>query len=166
MPTNTRDHSRRQLLTFLAGSPLLYGLSGTLLASAAAAQTRSETDAVLRGALEFKDIIESVDQALNVWDFEPAMRARVNAGHYAYMAQGADDFGTQLCEVLHADGIDISHVRVAGPTSGVAVILISDEIPEVLYHAHRVLVMRQGRIAGEYLPHQVSEEELGAVVNA
>jgi simple sugar transport system ATP-binding protein len=50
--------------------------------------------------------------------------------------------------------------------SGVAVILISDEIPEVLYHTHRVLVMRQGRIAGEYLPHQVSEEELGAVVDA
>jgi simple sugar transport system ATP-binding protein len=49
---------------------------------------------------------------------------------------------------------------------GVAVILISDEIPEVLYHTHRVLVMRQGRIAGEYLPQHVSEEELGAVVNA
>ncbi len=31
---------------------------------------------------------------MNVWDFEPVMRTRVNAGHYAYMAQGADDFGT------------------------------------------------------------------------
>jgi hypothetical protein len=29
-----------------------------------------------------------------------------------------------------------------------------------------VLVMRQGRIAGEYLPHQISEEQLGAVVDA
>ena len=94
MSIDARDHSRRQFLTFLAGSPLLYGLSGTLLAGAAAAQTRSETDAVLRGALEFKDVIKSVDQALNVWDFEAAMRTRVNAGHYAYMAQGADDFGT------------------------------------------------------------------------
>jgi isopentenyl diphosphate isomerase/L-lactate dehydrogenase-like FMN-dependent dehydrogenase len=94
MPIDTRDHSRRQFLSFLAGSPLLYGLSGTLLASAVAAQTRSETDAVLRGALEFKDVIKSVDEALNVWDFEAAMRTRVNAGHYAYMAQGADDFGT------------------------------------------------------------------------
>jgi hypothetical protein len=35
MPTNTRDHSRRQFLSFLAGSPLLYGLGGTLLARAA-----------------------------------------------------------------------------------------------------------------------------------
>jgi (S)-2-hydroxy-acid oxidase len=94
MPIDARGHSRRQFLSFLAGSPLLYGSSGTLLAHAASAQTRSQTDAVLRGALEFKDVIKSVDQALNVWDFEPAMRTRVNAGHYAYLAQGADDFGT------------------------------------------------------------------------
>jgi isopentenyl diphosphate isomerase/L-lactate dehydrogenase-like FMN-dependent dehydrogenase len=94
MPIDAREHSRRQFLSFLAGSPLLYGSSGTLLAHAAAAQTRSQTDAVLRGALEFKDVIKSVDQALNVWDFEAALRTRVNAGHYAYMAQGADDFGT------------------------------------------------------------------------
>ena len=39
MPTNARDHSRRQFLHFLAGSPLLPGLGGTLLAGAAAAQT-------------------------------------------------------------------------------------------------------------------------------
>ena len=78
MPTDARDHSRRQFLRFLAGSPLLPGLAGALLARTAAAQTRSETDAVLRGALEFKDVIKSVDEALNVWDFEPAMRARVS----------------------------------------------------------------------------------------
>jgi hypothetical protein len=53
MPTNDRDHSRRQFLRFLAGSPLLAGLGGTLLAAGAAAQTRSQDDAVLRGALEF-----------------------------------------------------------------------------------------------------------------
>ncbi len=62
MPTNARAHSRRQFLSFLAGSPLLYGLSGTLLAGAVGAQTRSQTDAVLRGALEFKDLIKSVDK--------------------------------------------------------------------------------------------------------
>jgi len=94
MPTNVRDQSRRQFLRFLAGSPLLPGLGGALLAGAATAQTRYQNDAVLSGALQFKDLIERPDQALNVWDFEPVMRARVNAGHYAYMAQGADDFGT------------------------------------------------------------------------
>ncbi len=90
MPTDARAHSRRNFLRFLAQSPLLYGLAGTLTTAAA----RAQDDAVLSGALAFKDVIKSVDEALNVWDFEPAMHARVNAGHYAYMAQGADDFGT------------------------------------------------------------------------
>jgi simple sugar transport system ATP-binding protein len=49
---------------------------------------------------------------------------------------------------------------------GVAILLISDEIPEVFYHAHRVLVMRRGRLAGECVPHAFSEEELQAMVDA
>jgi simple sugar transport system ATP-binding protein len=44
--------------------------------------------------------------------------------------------------------------------------LISDEIPEVFYHAHRVLVMRRGRLAGECVPHASSEAELQALVDA
>ena len=49
---------------------------------------------------------------------------------------------------------------------GVAILLISDETPEVFYHAHRVLVMRRGRLAGECVPHGSSEEELQAMVDA
>src|SRR5262245_43471990 len=94
MPIDTRDRARREFLRFLAGSPLLCGVGGTLLARVAAAQTRSEDDAILRGALEYKDVIKSVDQALNVWDFEAVIRTRLNPGHYAYLAQGSDGFGT------------------------------------------------------------------------
>jgi simple sugar transport system ATP-binding protein len=50
--------------------------------------------------------------------------------------------------------------------NGVAVLLISDEIPEVFYHADRVLIMRQGRIVGECRPHSSSEAELRDAVNA
>jgi simple sugar transport system ATP-binding protein len=50
--------------------------------------------------------------------------------------------------------------------SGVAVLLISDEIPEVFYHSDRVLIMRRGRIAGECRPHASSEIELREAVNA
>jgi simple sugar transport system ATP-binding protein len=50
--------------------------------------------------------------------------------------------------------------------SGVAILLISDEVPEVYYHAHRVLVMRRGRMAGEFIPHASSEEALQAAVDA
>jgi simple sugar transport system ATP-binding protein len=49
---------------------------------------------------------------------------------------------------------------------GVAILLISDEIPEVFYHAHRVLVMRRGRLAGGCVPSTSTEEELQAMVDA
>ena len=44
--------------------------------------------------------------------------------------------------------------------AGLAVIMISDEIPEVLYHCDRILVMHQGRLTGEYKAHGTSELEL------
>ena len=48
---------------------------------------------------------------------------------------------------------------------GVAILLISDEVSEVFYHTHRVLVMRRGRLAGEFVPEASSEEALQAVVD-
>ena len=90
MSTDFRAQSRRHFLRFLAESPLLYGgIAGALASSA-----RAQDDAVLSGSLKFTGTITSPDQALNVWDFEAALRSRLNPGHYAYMAQGSDDFGT------------------------------------------------------------------------
>ena len=50
--------------------------------------------------------------------------------------------------------------------SGVGILLISDEIPEVFYHSDRVLHMRAGRIVGECVPGTVSEHALEAEVYA
>lgn len=69
-------------------------------------------------------------------------------------------------------GVDISakdgiYEIVRGlAAKGVGVILISDEIPEVLYHSHRILIMRNGRITGEFDAHKSSEDELRVAVNA
>jgi simple sugar transport system ATP-binding protein len=49
---------------------------------------------------------------------------------------------------------------------GLAVIMISDEIPEVLYHCDRILVMRQGRLTGEVMAHHSSEAQLKEAVHA
>ena len=49
---------------------------------------------------------------------------------------------------------------------GLGVIMISDEIPEVYCHSHRVLVMREGRICGEYSPLKMTEAELQEAVDA
>ena len=43
---------------------------------------------------------------------------------------------------------------------GLAIILISDEVEEVLHGSHRILVMLSGRITATYDPHRVSEQEL------
>ncbi|MDX0641687.1 ATP-binding cassette domain-containing protein [Sinorhizobium medicae] len=50
--------------------------------------------------------------------------------------------------------------------SGLAIILISDEVPEVYFNADRVLHMAQGRIVGIYDPHQTRLEEIEAAVYA
>ena len=50
--------------------------------------------------------------------------------------------------------------------TGLAVIMISDEIPEVLYHCDRILVMRQGRLTREVMAHQTSEAKLKEAVHA
>jgi simple sugar transport system ATP-binding protein len=49
---------------------------------------------------------------------------------------------------------------------GLAILLISDEVEEVLYQSHRILVMRSGQIAGTYDPQRVSEQELREVIYA
>src|SRR5258708_39148351 len=49
---------------------------------------------------------------------------------------------------------------------GLAILLLSDEVQEVLYQSHRILVMRSGRIIGDYDPQRVSEQELREVIYA
>jgi simple sugar transport system ATP-binding protein len=49
---------------------------------------------------------------------------------------------------------------------GLAILLISDEVEEVLYQSHRILVMRAGRLVGTYDPRRVSEHELREVIYA
>ncbi len=49
---------------------------------------------------------------------------------------------------------------------GLAILLISDEVEEVLYQSHRILVMRSGRIVGAYDPQRVSEQELREAIYA
>lgn len=70
--------SRRALLRFIAASPLAAGLTGVFGWKTAAAQ-------------EGRALITKAADAVNVFDFEPVMKARVGLAHYTYMAQGADN---------------------------------------------------------------------------
>ncbi|MBL8817062.1 MAG: sugar ABC transporter ATP-binding protein [Planctomyces sp.] len=46
---------------------------------------------------------------------------------------------------------------------GLAVLLISSELPELLRLSHRLIVIREGRIAGEFASGNVSQEEILAI---
>ncbi|MFW5889349.1 MAG: sugar ABC transporter ATP-binding protein [Bacillota bacterium] len=48
---------------------------------------------------------------------------------------------------------------------GIGVIIISDEVPEIIYNTNRILVMRSGQITGEYYPQNISEKELTNIIN-
>jgi simple sugar transport system ATP-binding protein len=74
------------------------------------------------------------------------------------------DSPTVGVDVSAKDGIYEIVKRLAG--EGVAILMISDEIPEVLYHSHRILVMREGRLVSEHRPRQTDEHSLMAAVNA
>jgi simple sugar transport system ATP-binding protein len=73
------------------------------------------------------------------------------------------DSPTVGVDVSAKDGIYEIVKRLAA--EGVAILMISDEIPEVLYHSHRILVMREGRLSGAHRPHETDEAGLMAAVN-
>lgn len=49
---------------------------------------------------------------------------------------------------------------------GMAILMISDEIPEVFYNSHRVIVMKEGRFTHEFSPLTSTEKEIMEAVNA
>lgn len=74
------------------------------------------------------------------------------------------DSPTVGVDINAKDGIYAIVKRLAA--EGMAVLMISDEIPEVLYHSHRILVMQSGRLKGEYHPAEISEATLRETIDA
>ena len=49
--------------------------------------------------------------------------------------------------------------------SGMSILLISDEVPELYYNSDRVLHLKEGRIVGEYVPKEIEEHKLMEIIN-
>ena len=77
------DPARRRFLKLIAASPLLpyLDLPGDWIAAA-------QTLAPQAGP------IASARDAMSIFDFEPVARAKLNIGHWTWMATGGDDDGT------------------------------------------------------------------------
>jgi 4-hydroxymandelate oxidase len=95
--------SRRQFFKMLAGSPLLALVYPTLSPSwqqsvknelAAQAPAGTNPNVYIERQLEGQ-LIESVDEAVNVWDFEQVAHANNLPEHWAYLHMGVDDFETR-----------------------------------------------------------------------
>jgi isopentenyl diphosphate isomerase/L-lactate dehydrogenase-like FMN-dependent dehydrogenase len=87
------SESRRELLRFLLGSPLAAGLGASLPLDVFA---------------QSGPLAESLDDVLNVFDIQRIAEARFLPGHWAYMAQGADD--SEMLEV-NRSGFDRFQLR-------------------------------------------------------
>ena len=85
----TDVRARRTFLRYLAASPLF--ASGVLAPGrgiSAAADERS------REAYELGEVISSVDEAINVFDFHAVAREKLPPAHYGHLATGTDDDAT------------------------------------------------------------------------
>ncbi|PYN73214.1 MAG: alpha-hydroxy-acid oxidizing enzyme [Candidatus Rokuibacteriota bacterium] len=83
--------SRRKFLQFLAGSPLLaYGGLDAFASEGPTPGTRL-SDPIMWAPQRAEALIKSPNEAINVFDFEPVMRAKVPPAHFGYMASGIDD---------------------------------------------------------------------------
>ena len=77
--------TRRSFARFLAGSPLL-----PLLGFSACAPGESDDSTARATIRELSDLIESPDDAINVFDFRDVARQALPPAHYGYLATGVD----------------------------------------------------------------------------
>jgi 4-hydroxymandelate oxidase len=104
--------ARRQFLRFLASSPLLAQASAAsslaaLLATLSDSALAQSYDVLRAQTRKVGDIIESPDDALNLFDFEPAARKALPPAHFGYLATGVDGDAT-----LRANNEDYAKLRI------------------------------------------------------
>src|SRR6266851_2544850 len=83
--------NRRRFLQFLAGSPLWVAGGFSAFAGDGPTPGVKLPDPLMWAPLKTEDLIKSPKDAINVFDFEPVMRAKVPPAHFGYMASGVDD---------------------------------------------------------------------------
>jgi len=95
-------YTRRQFLGFLAASPVI---AATGLDHASLERLLNGTGRDRARLLDFAQqaaapaaqqpgVITAASQAFNVFDFEPAAKAKAPPAHWGYLATGTDDDGT------------------------------------------------------------------------
>ena len=95
-----RETSRRHFLRFLVGSPLLAaaGLPFVGPEDLGGPASGDELDTAMLAEVmrqvQSGSLIQSADEAVNVFDLQAVARQRIPPSHYAYLATGVDDDAT------------------------------------------------------------------------
>ncbi|MCP4089217.1 MAG: alpha-hydroxy-acid oxidizing protein [Gammaproteobacteria bacterium] len=107
---------RRQFLKYLASSPLIASsLSGCLNDDPGNPQYNDIAISTLKRGSEGRlSAISSVDQALNVFDFEAVAKTNLTPAHYGYIATGVADNITLRANREEFSKIDIRVRRLTG----------------------------------------------------
>jgi 4-hydroxymandelate oxidase len=152
--------SRRKFLGFLAGSPLL--AAGGALAGEGPKPGIKLPDPIIWAPLRTEDLIKSPKEAINVFDFEPVMRARVPPAHFGYMASGIDDEVTlrrnredfQKFVLRPRRLVDVSKVDMSLEILGVKYdtpIVVAPVGGQRMYHDDGEIATARGAKAGNHL---------------
>jgi isopentenyl diphosphate isomerase/L-lactate dehydrogenase-like FMN-dependent dehydrogenase len=83
--------NRRKFLQYLASSPLLVAGGLEAFAGEGPKPGVKLPDPLMWGPMNTDTLIKTPKEAINVFDFEPVMRANVPPAHFGYMASGIDD---------------------------------------------------------------------------
>jgi 4-hydroxymandelate oxidase len=164
MDSNERLNNRRQLLKWLAASPLLAlpGVAGLAAQAPGVRPQMRPDDPVIWAPRNFQDVIARPEDAINIFDFEPVARKNIPPAHFGYMASGIDDEATlranregflkfqlrprRLVDVSKVDtSVDILGTRYATP------IVIAPVGGHRAYHAEGELAVARGAKAGDHL---------------
>jgi general nucleoside transport system ATP-binding protein len=131
------------------------------------------------GLLDERAIAAKIDRVITEFDVRPpdaSLPARVLSGGNQQKLVIGREFDIQPKLLLVAQptrGVDIGAIEfihsqlVALRDRGAAILLVSAELEEVVSLADRILVMYQGRIAGEVTPggpREIDEEEIGLLM--
>jgi simple sugar transport system ATP-binding protein len=137
-------------------------------------QTYFEEKFQKNGFLKFKNIRENAIQLIKQFDIRsgkgPTTDARSMSGgnqQKAIVAREIDRNTQLLIAVQPTRGLDVGAIEyihkqlIKQRDKGVAVLLVSLELDEVMNVSDRIIVMYEGEMVGEFDPNTTNENELG-----
>ena len=126
------------------------------------------------GFIKFDSVQKYADELIQKYDIRSGQGAKTTARSMsggnqqkAIIAREFDKDHSLLVAVQPTRGLDVGAIEsihkkmIEERDNGKAILLVSLELDEVMNVSDRILVMYEGEIVGEFLPHEITVQELG-----